>query len=115
MVLPRKAALTSRKSLPSLRKRGIRFSKAISLGNEANIDIVDALEYLGEDEQTKGDHSLYRRNYEMDKRFIEVARKVTPAQTCSGTICRRLRLRRPSRNQAIPALWLALIFFITAS
>ena len=39
--------------LPSLRKRGIRFSKAISLGNEANINIVDALEYLGEDEQTK--------------------------------------------------------------
>ena len=35
--------------LPLSRKRGIKFSKAISLGNEANIDIADALDYLGED------------------------------------------------------------------
>ncbi|NMD32509.1 MAG: CoA-binding protein, partial [Firmicutes bacterium] len=40
-------------TLPYLRKRGIRFSKAISLGNEADIDINEALAYLGEDEQTR--------------------------------------------------------------
>ena len=63
-------------SLPYLRKRGIQFSKAISLGNEANINIVDALEYLGEDEQTKA-VILYIEGIRDGKRFIEVARKVT--------------------------------------
>ncbi len=63
-------------SLPYLRKRGIQFSKAISLGNEANIDIVDALAYLGEDEQTKA-IILYIEGIRDGKRFVEVARKVT--------------------------------------
>jgi acetyltransferase len=63
-------------SLPYLRKRGIQFSKAISLGNEANIDIVDALAYLGEDEQTKA-VILYIEGIRDGKRFVEVARKVT--------------------------------------
>ena len=63
-------------SLAYLRKRGIQFSKAISLGNEANINIVDALEYLGEDEQTKS-IILYIEGIRDGKRFVEVARKVT--------------------------------------
>jgi len=63
-------------SLPYLRKRGIQFSKAISLGNEANINIVDALEYLGDDEQTKA-IILYIEGIRDGKRFIEVARRVT--------------------------------------
>ena len=63
-------------SLSYLRKRGIQFSKAISLGNEANINIVDALEYLGEDEQTKA-IILYIEGIRDGKKFIEVARKVT--------------------------------------
>jgi len=62
--------------LPYLRKKGIRFSKAISLGNEANIDIVDALEYLGEDEQTKA-IILYIEGIRDGRRFVEVARRVT--------------------------------------
>jgi acetate---CoA ligase (ADP-forming) len=64
-------------SLPYLNKRGIRFSKAISLGNEASINIVDALEYLGEDEQTKA-IILYIEGIRDGQRFLEVARKVTP-------------------------------------
>jgi acetyltransferase len=64
-------------SLPYLNKRGIRFSKAISLGNEANINIVDALEYLGEDEQTKA-IILYIEGLRDGKRFLEVARRITP-------------------------------------
>ena len=64
-------------SLPYLNKRGIRFSKAISLGNEANINIVDALEYLGEDEQTKA-IILYIEGIRDGQRFLEVARKITP-------------------------------------
>ena len=63
-------------SLPYLKKRGIQFSKAISLGNEANINIVDALEYLGEDEQTKA-IILYIEGIRDGKKFVEVARKVT--------------------------------------
>lgn len=64
-------------SLPYLNKRGIRFSKAISLGNEANINIVDALEYLGEDEQTKA-IILYIEGIREGQRFLEAARKITP-------------------------------------
>jgi acyl-CoA synthetase (NDP forming) len=76
--------------LPSLRKRGIRFSKAISLGNEANIDIADALEFLGEDEQTKA-IILYVEGIRDGRRFIEIARKVTPhkpvlAQYVGGSV-----------------------------
>jgi acetyltransferase len=64
-------------ALSYLRKRGIQFSKAVSLGNEANINIVDALEYLGEDEQTKA-IILYIEGIRDGKRFVEVARKITP-------------------------------------
>ncbi|MGB5219248.1 MAG: acetate--CoA ligase family protein [Smithella sp.] len=64
-------------TLPYLRKRGIRFSKAISLGNEANINMIDALEYLGNDEQTKA-IILYIEGLRDGKRFLEVARKITP-------------------------------------
>jgi len=64
-------------SLPYLQKRGIRFSKAVSLGNEANINIVDALEYLGEDESTKA-IILYIEGIREGQRFLETARKITP-------------------------------------
>ncbi|MCX5849264.1 MAG: acetate--CoA ligase family protein [Deltaproteobacteria bacterium] len=77
-------------ALPALRKRGIRFSKAISLGNEANINIVDALEYLGEDVQTKA-IILYIEGIRDGRKFIEVARKITPhkpvlAQYVGGSV-----------------------------
>ncbi len=62
--------------LPYLRRRGIRFSKAISLGNEASIDLVDALEYLGNDEQTKA-VILYIEGIRDGKRFVETARRIT--------------------------------------
>jgi acetyltransferase len=77
-------------SLPYLGKRGIRFSKAVSLGNEANINIVDALEYLGEDEQTKA-IILYIEGIRDGQRFLDVARKITPrkpivAQYVGGSV-----------------------------
>ena len=76
-------------TLAYLRDRGIRLSKAISVGNEANIDIVDALEYLGEDEHTRA-VILYIEGIRDGRRFIEVARKITPrkpvlAQYVGGT------------------------------
>lgn len=64
-------------TLAYLRNRGIRFSKAISVGNEANIDIIDALEYLGEDEHTKA-IILYIEGIRDGRRFIEAAQKITP-------------------------------------
>lgn len=64
-------------TLPYLRKKGIHFSKAISVGNEADIDIVDALEYLGEDEQTTA-IALYIEGIKDGQRFIDVAQKITP-------------------------------------
>ncbi|HSV97081.1 MAG TPA: acetate--CoA ligase family protein [Spirochaetota bacterium] len=64
-------------SLKYLGKRGIRFSKALSVGNEADISIIDALEYLGEDEQTKA-IALYIEGIRDVPRFIDVARRITP-------------------------------------
>ncbi len=64
-------------TLSYLRKKGIRFSKAISVGNEANIDVVDALRYLGQDEQTKA-ISMYLEGIRDIPAFLEVAREITP-------------------------------------
>ena len=66
-------------TLAYLKERGIRFSKAISCGNEADIDIIDALEYLGEDEQTKA-IILYIEGIRDGRRFIETARRITPVK-----------------------------------
>jgi acetate---CoA ligase (ADP-forming) len=63
-------------SIPYLIKRGIRFSKAISVGNEANSTLADFLEVLGDDEQTKA-ISLYIEGIRNIDRFLDVARKVT--------------------------------------
>ena len=64
-------------TLSYLRKRGIRLSKAISSGNEANIDLIEAMEYLGEDEQSRA-IILYIEAIRNGHRFIEAARKITP-------------------------------------
>ena len=64
-------------TLSYLKNKGIHFSKAISVGNEANIDIVDALEYLGQDEQTSA-ISLYIEGIKNGRRFIDVAQGITP-------------------------------------
>jgi len=63
-------------TLPYLHRHGIALSKAISVGNEANIDIVDCLEYLGEDETTKA-IGLYSEGIRRASRFLEVARAVS--------------------------------------
>jgi acetate---CoA ligase (ADP-forming) len=64
-------------TLAYLRNRGIRLSKAISTGNEANIDIIEAMTYLGEDEQSKA-VILYIEAIRDGQRFIEAARRITP-------------------------------------
>ncbi|MBN1534866.1 MAG: acetate--CoA ligase family protein [Spirochaetes bacterium] len=64
-------------SIPYLGRRGIRFSKAISVGNEANLGIIDALEYLGMDEQTRA-VALYIEGIRDIPGFLDVARRITP-------------------------------------
>ncbi|MDI6777361.1 MAG: acetate--CoA ligase family protein [Syntrophales bacterium] len=64
-------------TLTYLKKRGIRFSKAISIGNETNINIIDALEYLGADKDTRA-VILYIEGICDGRKLIEVARKITP-------------------------------------
>jgi len=64
-------------TLRYISEKGIRLSKAMSLGNEANISIVDALEYLGQDDDTKA-IILYIEGIREGRRFIEVAKRITP-------------------------------------
>ena len=76
-------------TLPYLQAKGIRFSKAISVGNEADIDVIDCLEYLGADEDTKA-ISLYLEGLKDARRFLKTARRITPhkpvvAQYVGGT------------------------------
>jgi acetyltransferase len=59
-----------------LKRRGIRFSKAISVGNEANIDVVDCIDYLAGDEDSRV-ILLYLEIMRRGREFIEVARRVT--------------------------------------
>jgi acetate---CoA ligase (ADP-forming) len=63
-------------TLPYLRKRGIAINKSISVGNEATIDLVDCLEYLGEDKTTKA-IGLYIEGIKRPEVFLETARRVT--------------------------------------
>lgn len=60
--------------LPYLERHGIGYSKAISLGNEADIDLVDALSYLADDDQTYA-IGLYIEAIRRGREFLEVARE----------------------------------------
>lgn len=59
-----------------LRRNGIVLGKAISVGNEADIDITDCLEYLGQDEHTKA-IGMYIEGIRDAGRFLRVARWVS--------------------------------------
>ncbi len=63
-------------TLPYLQQKGIRLAKAISVGNEADLNLTDALEYLGSDPQCKA-VALYIEGLKDACYFLEVARKVT--------------------------------------
>ncbi|MEN6448566.1 MAG: acetate--CoA ligase family protein [Syntrophaceae bacterium] len=59
-----------------LHKNGIVLSKAISVGNEVDIDLADCVEYLGQDDATKA-IGLYIEGIRDASRFLEVARRVS--------------------------------------
>jgi acyl-CoA synthetase (NDP forming) len=58
------------------KRRGIGLSKAIHTGNEANIDCVDCLEYLGRDPETKI-IGMCLEGVRRGKEFLEVARGIS--------------------------------------
>ena len=58
-----------------LRRLSLGFSTALSVGNEANVDLVDCLEYLGDDPHTKV-IGMYVETIRRGRRFVEVARRV---------------------------------------
>ncbi len=58
----------------------IGLSKSLSVGNEANIDIVDCLEYFKDDEDTKV-IGLYIEELKRGKRFLELVKEITPKKS----------------------------------
>ncbi|NVM18879.1 MAG: CoA-binding protein [Candidatus Lokiarchaeota archaeon] len=52
-------------------------SKSLSVGNEANIDIVDCLDYYKDDEETEV-IGLYIEELKRGKKFLKLAREITP-------------------------------------
>ena len=55
----------------------VDIGKTISVGNEANIDLVDFLEYFKDDENTNS-IGLYIEEVKRGQKFIEVAKEITP-------------------------------------
>lgn len=57
--------------------RGLGISKFISIGNRADVDEADLLEYLVDDEDTRV-ITMYVEGVENGRRFVEALRKTTP-------------------------------------
>lgn len=60
-----------------LARHCLGFSTAFSVGNEANVDIVDCMEYLGACPNTKV-IALYIEGIRRGKEFIRIAREIVP-------------------------------------
>ncbi len=76
-------------TLPYLKKKGVRIAKAISVGNEADINLCDCLEYLSDDHHTRC-IGLYIESIKCVDRFLDVAGEITSkkpiiAQYVGGT------------------------------
>lgn len=55
---------------------GVRFSKAISCGNECDLSVLDFLEYLGEDSETKT-IIAYLEGIKNGRRFYQLTREIS--------------------------------------
>jgi acetyltransferase len=62
--------------LDAARSRGVGFSKFMSIGNKADVNELDLLEYLGADPKT-GVILMYIEELSDGRRFIEIARDIT--------------------------------------
>jgi len=56
--------------------KGYGFSKIVTSGNQASLEVCDYLEYLADDEDTKA-VALYMEGVKDGRRFLEAARKAT--------------------------------------
>lgn len=63
-------------TLQYLHERGVRLNKAVSVGNEASIDIVDVLEFLAKDPETRS-IGMYIECIRRPGLFLETARRIT--------------------------------------
>ena len=59
-----------------LEKKGIRYSRAMSVGNQADLDLVDCIDYLGRDSETLA-IAIYIEGIKRPRAFLEVAREVS--------------------------------------
>ena len=80
--------------LPYLAKLQIGFSQAFSVGNGADLDLVDCLEYLAEDPETKA-IAVYIEGIKRPRDFIQAASKASQGQAGRGPVCGRDRGRVP--------------------
>ena len=64
-------------TLPYFARTGLGLSKAFSVGNQANIDMIDCLEYLGDDPDTTV-IAMYIEDIRRPRAFLEAAGKITP-------------------------------------
>jgi len=62
-----------------LTKKGIRFSKVVSCGNECDLNAVDFLEYFGQDKQTEIIIS-YLEGIKDGRRFFRLAREISKSK-----------------------------------
>lgn len=63
--------------LPMLMKeRGLRYGKAVSVGNAIDIDLVDVIEYMGLDPEIRA-IAVYIEGLSRGRRFMEVCRRVS--------------------------------------
>ena len=62
--------------LDAARSRGIGFSKFISIGNKADVNELNMLNYLASDDET-GVILMYIEELSFGRRFVEVAREIT--------------------------------------
>lgn len=62
---------------PHLSRQGMGFSTGFSIGNEASIDIVDCMEYLGACPKTRV-IALYIESIRRGRAFIDAARAIVP-------------------------------------
>ncbi|MEW6443826.1 MAG: CoA-binding protein [bacterium] len=62
--------------IPYLEEHGIGYSRAISVGNKADIGLTDCLDYLGQDPSTRA-IALYIEGLKRPRPFVETAKKVS--------------------------------------
>jgi len=59
--------------------RGLRFSKVVSVGNQADLSIEDFLEYLGADAQTRV-IGCYIEGVKQGRKFMQLVRQISPTK-----------------------------------